>query len=148
MTRSDCESVCMAAMALQDGGVSELSAEQIEAHLADCSDCRQEVRQLRSLASLMDGQKRRHRTEDVWMQVEPHLPDASPAGSAPGGWRLFVILGLVLLGYRLIEMIPDRSFGLLFKLVPVLLVITAFTYVRENPFKINAELTLEGSVIK
>ncbi|CAN5768081.1 hypothetical protein BH20ACI3_BH20ACI3_22280 [soil metagenome] len=45
-------------------------------------------------------------------------------------------------------MIPDRHLGLLFKLVPILLVIAAFSYLRENPFKINFELTLEGRVTK
>jgi hypothetical protein len=55
-----------------------------------------------------------------------------------------VFLGVLLLGYRLAEMIPDRDFGLVFKLVPVLLVIAAFSYLRENPFKINTELRLEG----
>jgi hypothetical protein len=55
---------------------------------------------------------------------------------------------LLLLGYRLVEMIPDRHLGLLFKLVPILLVIAAFSYLRENPFKINSQLTLEGSATK
>jgi len=41
-------------------------------------------------------------------------------------------------------MIPDRDFGLLFKLLPVVLVIAAFTYLKENPFKIHSELSLEG----
>ena len=147
MTRPNCEVVCMAAMALEEGGVSEFSAEQVEAHLADCSDCRREVRQLRSLASLLDGQKRRQRTENVWGHVEQHLV-ALPTPSASQVWHPFVILGLLLLGYRLVEMIPDRHLGFLFKLVPILLVIIAFSYLRENPFKINSELTLEGSVTK
>jgi hypothetical protein len=50
------------------------------------------------------------------------------------------MLGLLLLGYKLIEMIPDRDFGLLFKLVPILLTVVVFGYLKENPFKINPEL--------
>jgi len=148
MTRVDCESVCRSAMAREDGCVSDLSADQIEAHLAGCSDCRTEVRQLRALANLLDGQKRRPRTESVWEHVEQHLPDALPTRSGSRVWRAFVVLGLLLLGYRLVEMIPDRHFGILFKLVPILLVMAAFSYLRENPFKINSELTLEGRVTK
>ncbi len=148
MTRVDCESACRSAMARKDGYVSDLSADQIEAHLADCSDCRGEVRQLRALANLLDGQKRRQRTENIWEHVEQHLPDALPARSTSRVWRAFVVLGLLLLGYRLVEMIPDRHFGFLFKLVPILLVMAAFSYLRENPFKINSELTLEGRVTK
>lgn len=148
MTRVDCENVCRAAMAIEDGYVSDLSADQIEAHLADCSDCRGEVRQLRALANLLDGQKRRQQTENIWERVEQHLPAALPPRSTSRVWRAFVILGLLLLGYRLLEIVPDRHLGLLFKLVPILLVIAAFSYLRENPFKINSQLTLEGSVTK
>ena len=148
MSRIDCESVCRSAMAREDGYVSDLSADQIEAHLADCSACRSEVRQLRALANVLDGQKRRQRTESVWEQVEQHLPDALPNRSVSRVGYPFVILGLLLLGYRLVEMIPDRHLGLLFKLVPILLVIAAFSYLRENPFKINSQLTLEGSATK
>jgi hypothetical protein len=49
-----------------------------------------------------------------------------------------------LVGYKLVEMIPDRGFGLLFKLVPIIFVVAAFGYLKVNPFKINTELTLEG----
>jgi len=148
MTKVDCESVCRSAMASEDGYVSDLSAEQVEAHLAECSNCRTEVRQLRTLANLLDGQKRRPRTESVWEHVEQHLPEALPTWSGSRVWRAFVVLGLFLFGYRFVEMIPDRHFGILFKLVPILLVIAAFSYLRENPFKINSQLTLEGSETK
>ncbi len=131
-------------MAREDGYVSDLSADQIESHLAGCADCRIEVRQLRALANLLDGQKRRQRTESVWEHVDQRLPDSFPTPSATRVVYPFVILGLLLLGYRLFEMIPDRHFGFLYKLVPILLVIAAFGYLRENPFKINSELTLEG----
>src|SRR5713226_1006328 len=121
MTKLNCESVCMAAMAITDGYQSELSPDQIEAHLADCSGCRHEVGQLRLLSSLLDGQERRPRTENVWRLIEQRLPDAAAARSASRAWRPFMLLGLLLLGYRIVEMIPDRDFGFLFKLVPVLL---------------------------
>lgn len=148
MTTQDCEIVCMAAMAMEDGYVSELSADQIEAHLAGCSDCRREIGQLRALAGLLDGQKRRQRAENVWRKVEQRLPDTSSTQITNQAWYLFVPLGVLLLGYRLVELIPERELGLLFKLVPILLAIAAFSYVRENPFKINSELRLEGEVTR
>ncbi len=144
MTKLNCKTVCMAAMAIADGYQSELSSDQIEAHLASCSDCRREVGQLREISSLLDAQERRQRTENVWKQVERRLPDAATARSISKAWRPFVLLGALLLGYRIVEMIPDRDLGFLFKLVPVLFVIGAFSYLKENPFKINSELRLEG----
>ena len=144
MAKLNCESVCMASMAIADGYQPELSSDQIETHLASCSDCRRVVGQLRALSILLDAQERRERTENVWQRVEKRLPDAVPTESNSQAWHPFVILGALLLGYRMVEMIPDRDFGFIFKLVPVLLVIAAFSYLRENPFKINSELRLEG----
>jgi hypothetical protein len=148
MTEFNCENVCMAAMAIADGYQSEVSSEQIAAHLASCNDCRREVEEQQLLASLLDAQERRQRKESVWEQVQPRLLDASPAQSTSQAWYPFLLLGVLLLGYRLVEMIPDRHLGFLFKLVPVLFVIAAFSYLRENPFQINSQLTLEGRVTK
>lgn len=144
MTKLDCETVCMAAMARADGYVSELSSDQIEAHLADCSDCRRELGQLQALSSLLDVHERRQRNESIWNLIEKRLPDASPAQASSQAWRPFLLIGALLLGYRIVEMVPDRDFGFLFKLVPVLFVIATFRYLRENPFKIDTELRLEG----
>jgi hypothetical protein len=144
MTELNCEIVCMAAVAIADGYQPEWSSEQIEAHLANCSDCRREVGQLRALSSLLDTLERRQQTENVWKRIEQRLLDTSPAQSTLPVWPSFILLGALLLGYRLIEVIPDRNFSFLFKFVPVLFVIATFSYLRENPFKINCELRLEG----
>lgn len=146
MTKPNCESVCMAAMAIADGYQPELSSDQIQAHLASCADCFRELEQLRPLSSLLDRQERRQEAENLWERVAKRLPAASLAQGISQRWRPFVVLGVLLLGYRAVEMIPDRHFGVLFKLVPVLFVIALFTYIRENPFKINSKLRLEGEV--
>jgi hypothetical protein len=41
-------------------------------------------------------------------------------------------------------MIPERDLGFAIKVVPLILVITLFAFLKENPFKINAELILEN----
>jgi hypothetical protein len=64
-------------------------------------------------------------------------------GRSPG-WRTFVLLTVLLPAYRLVEIVPRVEIGTVFKLIPVLLIIGVFCYLRENPFKINALLTLEG----
>ncbi|HEY3037972.1 MAG TPA: zf-HC2 domain-containing protein [Pyrinomonadaceae bacterium] len=143
MTELNCESVSMAAMAITDGNQPELSAEQVEAHLASCADCRRELGQLQELSSLLNSQERRLRTENLWGRIEPRLVGARSTRIS-AVLPSFIFLGALLLGYRLVELIPDRDFSFLFKFVPVLLVIAAFGYLRENPFKINSELSLEG----
>jgi predicted anti-sigma-YlaC factor YlaD len=148
MAKLDCEIVCMAAMARADGYVSNLSPNQIDAHLAECASCRRQVEQLRVLSSMLDAQERRERTENVWQHVERRLPDAVAVRRTSPVWLPFMFLGVLLLGYRIVEMVPDRDFGFLVKLVPVLFVIAAFGYLRENPFKIDSELRLEGEVTR
>jgi anti-sigma factor RsiW len=140
-----CETICVAAMAKADGAQTALPPAEIEAHLAQCADCRREIKQLNTLSSLLDAQKRSLYSENLWAGIENRLP--APAAAARERFPIslpFILLGLSLIAYRLVEMIPDRSPGWSFKLVPVLLAITAFIYLRENPFKINAGLRLEG----
>jgi hypothetical protein len=51
---------------------------------------------------------------------------------------------LILPVYKLFEQIPERQLALAYKLVTLLLVTAVFLYLRQNPFKINTELKLEG----
>lgn len=143
MNELNCESVSMSAMAIADGHQSQVSSEQIGTHLASCPDCGRELEQLQELSSFLDTQERRLRTENLWQKIEPRLSNVTPISTSRVSGS-FIFLGALLLGYRLLELIPDRDFNFLFKFVPVLLVIAAFSYLRENPFKINSELSLEG----
>lgn len=143
MNELNCESVSMAAMAIADGYQPELSSEQIGTHLASCANCRRELGQLQELSSLLDTQKRRLRTENLWQKIERRMPNVTHTRTSQVS-ASFMFLGALLLAYRLVELLPDRDFSFLFKFVPVLLVIAAFGYLRENPFKINSELSLEG----
>jgi hypothetical protein len=144
MTEINCETVSLAAMAIADGHESALSAEEIEAHRENCSDCRQETLELQALSSLLDAQKRQQQVVDIWPSVETRLPDLSAGHGALPHRLPLMVLGVLLLGYRLVEMLPNRDLAWLFKLVPVIFVVAAFMYLRENPFKINAELRFEG----
>jgi len=146
MTELNCENVCLAVMATMDGTRSPLPAEIIENHLLSCPGCRAEVKELKELAGLLAAQERRQHAADVWPTISERLAGLADSGPHKAGAaaRAFVILGVLLLSYKFAEMIPDADLGLLFKLVPVLLVIAVFSYLKENPFKINASLRLEG----
>jgi len=143
MNELNCESVSMAAMAIADGYQPEFSSEQIGTHLASCADCRQELSQLQKLSSLLDTQERPLRMENLWLELEPRLLNVTRTSTSRVSVS-FMFLGALLLGYRLLELVPDRDLSFLFRFAPVVLVIAAFAYLRENPFKINSELSLEG----
>lgn len=144
MTELNCESVCLAAMAILDGREAELSGETIEGHLTNCPACRDEVEQLTALEVLLGAQKRRAQTADVWSMIREQVTVDAPRKTTSPAWLPFMVLGVLLLGYRLIELIPKADLGMIFKVVPVLIVFAVFMYVKENPFKINAQLRLEG----
>ncbi len=144
MTEINCKSVCVAALAASDGYRSALSSEEISAHLGVCAVCRREVLEIQALSGLLNAHKREPRSEDIWPSIWTALSIRRLARHR----RVFVILGLLLLAYRVAEMVPDRDLGLLSNLIPVLIIVAAFRYVRENPFTINARLRLEGESSK
>jgi len=144
MSKIDCETICMSAMARADGYVSEVSAEQIDAHLADCETCLKDLAELRTTINLLEAHQRQQSTEDIWGRIAPSLPDALTTRTRTKAWYPFLALSIVLITHRLIGLIPDGDPGVLFKLAPVLFVIAVFIYLRENPFKINVALRLEG----
>ncbi|HWO02044.1 MAG TPA: hypothetical protein VNS63_22540 [Blastocatellia bacterium] len=144
MKDADCETVLMAAMAVADGHPAEIETAQIESHLLACGDCRSELEGLGGLMKLLDSRDRRRSDEDLWRELEPRLLDQTPDSTASVDFKMWVPIGFILLAYKLIEQIPDRHLGLSYRLLPLLLVTAVFVYLKQNPFKINTELKLEG----
>jgi len=142
MVEGSCESVCLAMMATLDGREAGLARETIERHLADCPRCREEVEQLKALNGLLAAQERREQTADVWPVVKARINIHEQRKATSSTWLM--VLGSLLFGYWLLELIPQLDLGMMFKVVPVLIAIAIFVYVKENPFKINAQLRLEG----
>ncbi len=137
-----CEDAILTVMAAIDGEKIELSRQQATAHLADCGKCRQDFEQLQTLSKLLEKQQRCEQTSDLWRSLENRLQ--VQAEVAPRlRWQPFLLLAALLVSYKLLEMIPERDLGFLFKLVPLIFVVVLFRFLRENPFKINTELTLE-----
>ncbi|HEY9405591.1 MAG TPA: zf-HC2 domain-containing protein, partial [Pyrinomonadaceae bacterium] len=123
-----CETVCVAAMANADGVQPPLPLAEIEAHLAHCAGCRREVEQLETLSGLLGSRKRSLRPEDLWAGIENRLTAFAAAREPFAVSATFVLLGLLLVAYRLVEMIPERALGWSFKLVPLLAAVAAFVY--------------------
>jgi predicted anti-sigma-YlaC factor YlaD len=137
-----CEDILIQKLARLDGEKTELSAEQIDVHLANCENCRQEIAQLENTALLLSRQRRQVPDADLWAAVEKQI-GASPASGSALQWQPLVLLGAFLVVYKLLEMIPERDFGWALKIVPFILVAGVFGFLKENPFKINTELILE-----
>jgi len=144
MNTLNCEAVRMASSAASDGLRGSLEPAQLEDHLAQCGDCRREVERLGGLMRLLDSQKRRVSSDRLWGGIEARLAAQTPATRPSRDLKLLVPTGVVLVAYKLFEQLAVHNTGFLIKLVPLLLVFALFAVLKENPFRINADLQLKG----
>lgn len=142
MDSMKCEDAIWAMLAALDGEEAEILSEQATTHLAECDNCRQEIEQMRNTVNLFKRHERREQAADLWFEIEKRLN--SQTSTAPQmKWQPFLFLVAGLVAYKLFEMLPEREPGLSLKLVPLVLVVALFVFIKENPFKINTELVLE-----
>ena len=144
MADINCESVMLAAMALIDGERPSLSTFELEDHLSWCELCKEEVDALRELHQVFNSRKRVHQQVAVWPTISQRLD--SGAAKTQFSWRLVLLFGVPLLGYKGLMLILQIAPSLWLKFIPVILVILVFAVLRTNPFKINSELTLSGEL--
>lgn len=137
MKELSCEDVLMAQMAAADGEEPAFSKEQLAAHLAGCANCENELKQLLALDRVLVSHTVAEQRVDLWPTIENKI--AKPVL----GWRPFALIGLLLVIYKVLEMLPARDLGIAFKLVPLVIVTLLFVFIKENPFKINTELVME-----
>jgi hypothetical protein len=143
MNQVSCESIRLAAMAIADGENPPIPAPDIKLHLASCARCRSEVAQLRALSQLLDGHRRRERTENVWGGIAEDLRPKTELQTTVDHWPWLMLLGLLVAGYRVAVSTSDWEPSFWLKLAPILLVIAVFGLLRENPFKVNPGLRVE-----
>lgn len=139
MKNLSCEEVLMAMMAEADGETAELSRPEIDAHLVACEDCRDEVARMQKVNELLHQATRPERTVDLWSVVSTRLDQQA----SERRWQPFVIAGVLLLAYKLFEMLPAAEPVWAIKVVPLIIFGALLVFLKENPFKINSELLLE-----
>jgi len=146
MNKNYCEKIRISAMAILDGEEPKLSTEKINEHLQSCADCRHELEQQKQIVNLLGEQKRRSFTEDVCSRIAAAIRESEAKRYA--GQRLwpFVVLGLILLTYKIIEVLPGVTAGLFIKSMPLVVIIVFFSLLKQNPFKLNQNLRLQGDI--
>ena len=138
MKELTCEDVLMSQMAAADGEATGFSTQQLSAHIAGCANCQHELKQLQALDQLLIGQTLSEPRVDLWPRIENRIVKRSALT-----YRPFALIGLLLVIYKLLEMLPARDPGMAFKLVPLVIVVLLFVFIKENPFRINTELVWE-----
>ncbi len=140
MKELTCKDVLMAQMAAADGEEPEFSKQQLTAHVATCANCQHELKQAQALDQLLTGYTLAEPQANLWPAIENRI---TKGANAAFRWRPFVLIGLLLVIYKLLEMLPAHDPGMAFKLVPLVMVTLLFVVIKENPFRINTELVLE-----
>jgi len=146
MNKEYCEKVRISAMVLLDGEAPPLSESEIKRHVESCKDCREELEQQKQAMSLLTGRSRRVVCGDIWSKIESAIEDGSSRQTRPGKLAPFLVLCLFLITHKIIEVMPSVTAGLAVKLIPVGVIALFFCLLRENPFKINQNLRLEGDM--
>lgn len=136
MNEPNCDEVLMLKMAEADGEKVEVS-DEANLHFKHCETCRDEFAQMQAMDKLMMTQARQQHNVDIWPLVEKRIAVSRI------GWVPFAVLAVVLVGYKLFELLPEQGPGLAFKLVPLAIAVAVFFVIKENPFRVNTELTLE-----
>lgn len=139
MKDPNCEKALLAMMAAADGESAQLSPEEIKAHLSVCNDCREEVVRMQHLDNVFQQATRREDPIDLWPVINSKL-DQQPSRMR---WQPYVIITVLLLAYKLFEMVPKAAPGWAINLVPLIIFGALLVFLRENPFRINSELVLE-----
>ncbi len=140
MKELSCDDVLMAQMAVADGEEPGFSKEQLIAHIAACANCHHELKQSQALDQVLAGHTISETRVDLWPAIETRIAKDSRQSI---GWKPFALIGLLLVIYKLLEMLPAEDPGMAFKLVPLVIVALLFVLIRENPFRINTELVME-----
>lgn len=140
MKELSCEDVLMAQMAAADGEEPAFVKEQLMTHITGCVNCQNELKQLLALDHVLTSHTVAEQHVNLWPRIENRI--AKPTSSLLG-WRPFALISLLLVIYKLLEMLPARAPGLVFKLVPLVIVTLLFVFLKENPFRINTELVME-----
>jgi predicted anti-sigma-YlaC factor YlaD len=143
MTDINCENIRVAAMAIADDEECPLTKNEIETHLYSCERCRTEIEDLHATINLFSSHTRLRSKVDVWPEVNQRIQSASE-GAPSFAWRVLLLFGIPLFGYKIFLLTLQTAPSLWFSLVPLILVIVVFSFLKANPFKINCELTLEG----
>lgn len=137
MNEINCENALIEKMAEIDGEKLSIDLEQINIHLATCENCFHQIRQMQAADDLLKMQTRHHQKADLWSVIEKRIRSKSKPVAT---WTPFAACGVLLVAYKLIEMLPERELGWDFKFIPFVLIVALFSVLKENPFKINAKL--------
>lgn len=131
-----CDEFQMAAMALLDGEVAPLGAEEIHAHVASCDLCGAALADLTSLNATMTRVSYDQPGVDLWPTIRARV---APAPQRQAAREMTVIIGLAIAlgGWRLAQLLVDLPAPVVNSTVPLALVVAVLWRFVGDPFAIQ-----------
>ena len=139
MTTEDsprCAEVRLAALARLDGESAELSAEEIDGHIAGCRACQLALAGLSSVHAGLGRMDFERLDVDLWPSIASHVRASRPHRSR---WEHGVILGLtaVLVAWRLAQLLIDVPAPVVNSIVPLALIVIVLRWIARDPFALQ-----------
>jgi len=126
----------MAAMAVLDGEVAPLAAEEINAHVANCDVCGAALAGLTSLNATMARASYDRPGVDLWPAIRASMAPA-PKPEASRDMTAIVGLGMALGAWRLAQLLVDLPAPVVNSTVPLALVVVVLWRLAGDPFAIQ-----------
>jgi len=137
MTESPvCEQVRMAAMARLDNEESDLSWTEIEMHVRGCEGCSSAIAELTSMHADLAKMKYEGVDADLWPAIETRLNAGITPSTSREKWTI-VALTVVLVAWRVGQLLMDLPGPVLNSAVPIAMVVIALWRLTGDPFAIQ-----------
>ena len=138
-TRSEsrsCDEFQMAAMAVLDGEVAPLAADEINAHVANCDACRAALAALTSMNAAVGRVSYDQPGVDLWPAIRASV---APSAQRQAAREMTAIVGLAIAlgGWRLAQLLVDLPAPVVNSTVPLVLVAVVFWRFVGDPFAIE-----------
>jgi hypothetical protein len=119
-------------MAAMDGETDASAADR--AHLSDCASCRQWWDGLHHLDHRLQRLTYPDRRLDLWPSLQPRIHEL---GAKPDVTRRLWVIGALVLGWRVLQLLIDLPLPVLQPLVPIAAVAAALWWLVGNPLTVK-----------
>lgn len=133
----DCEEIDSLISGYIDGELDSEQQAKVDAHLAVCSVCSDEMARYRQMTEVANTMRFREPPEDVWTTYWQGVYNRLERGT---GWLIFMIGLAVLIAYGVYEFVTDPGVAALVKViiaVPVIGLVVLFISVWREKWIVN-----------
>jgi hypothetical protein len=109
-----CRRVRRAAMALDDGEVADLSADEVESHVSTCDGCRESIAGDRRVVARLERSVLSRPPRDLWPGVRAAIPDSGNVDR-----RVFAATAAVFVCWRAAQLAVDLPAPVINGLLPL-----------------------------